>query len=496
MTLTRLRESRAPERRSAYTGAYSIVDPSAIPPPGLSGLMHAGVQVNQETILQVDVIFTAVRVLSNTVIRMGDLRAYTEKLSPDSIPYKVWLANQPPILTDTWGGRVFQYDGRNRTVWSMALFGECFWYIIERSKTRGALGSATALEVLHPAFMEVKTDPQGNVEYVYGTGSNKKTLDPGDVVHIPFKALPQARRALSPIKYASVCSSLAMAAYEFGSTWFSQGASPDFILSTEQKLGQEEVTRIAMKFVTEHGGLGNSHLPLVLDRGLKADKVMTSPDEAQYLNTLEYARSVIGSWFGIPAEWLGNALQRLTPAAPGSLEDETMRFAQNTLSGYTVPIEEATSGLLSGNVKAAFDDSKLNRPNAAAIAALVTALRQAQTASINDGRVRLLGWPPVAGGDDVIAPLASNTAPEQTTDQADDGPPPEPEGDASAARASRRSSAPVPPDLRDAVPGSPERCGTCRMFNEAEGVCWGYGNYPTVADNVCDAYSPETGAQP
>src|SRR6185437_7171713 len=132
-----------------------------------------------------------------------------------------------------------------------------------------------------------------------------------------------------------------------------------FILSTDAKLGQEEVSRIANKFTIEHGGLGAAHLPLVLDYGLKAQKVMSSPDEAQYLHTLEYARNVIASWFGLPMSLLGNALERQTPQPAHTAEEETQKFLQHTLSGYMVPLEEAHSGLLPHGVRATFNENAL-----------------------------------------------------------------------------------------------------------------------------------------
>jgi HK97 family phage portal protein len=253
--------------------------------------------------------------------------------------------------------------------------------------------------------------------YEYGTGQNKVLLDPDDITHIPFMSLPASRRALNPVEYVGIAGALSLAAYEFGSSWFSQGASPDFILTTDAKLGQEEVNRIAQKFLIEHGGLQQSHLPLVLDRGLKAEKVMASPDEAQYLQTLEFARSVIGSWFGIPQDLIANGLQAQRPSAPGALEDEQRAFLTNCLASYILPLEEALSSLLPKGVNAAWDESKLSKPNATAQAERITALRQGQIATPNELRVRELGWAPIANGDDLITPLASNTSPVQTDAQ-------------------------------------------------------------------------------
>jgi HK97 family phage portal protein len=409
-----------------FASGYDMVDPSAVPPPGAMGHhQRAGVIVTAHSLLQVDVVFTALRVITTAVLKMGDPRAYTQSLSPDNIPYRNFSKKQPPLLSDTFGGRMMQYDGRRRTIMSMGLFGEAFWYVLARDSR----AYAAALDVLHPAFMEIKSATaqdvfegkarhEGDPMYLYGSGVNRKLLDPDDVVHIPFMAMPQARRALSSVEYAGVSGALAMAAYEFGSMWFSQGAAPSFLLSTDQKLGQAEVDRIAQKFAIEHSGLQSAHLPLVLDSGLKAEKLMSSPDEAQYLNTLEYARSVIASWFGIPTSLIGNALVRESPMPPNTLEEETERFLQYTLSGYTIPLEEAYSSLLPEGQLATFDDSQLIRPNTSALAQLVLNLRQSNTLLIDEIRTRWFGLGPLPDGQGQIAmaPLASNTAPSQTPD--------------------------------------------------------------------------------
>jgi HK97 family phage portal protein len=410
--------SSIPSWPSGWSGG-SIIDPAAIPPPGYAGRhQRAGVLVSEHTLLQLDVVFTSLRLITNAVLKMGDARAYKEGLSPDNIPYREYAKKQPEVLSDTFGGRLFQYDGRRRTLMSMGLMGEAFWYTLDYDN----MVRPSALEVLHPAFMEIKTDKSGEPVYIYGPVNDRKVLEPDKVTHIPFMALPQARRALNPIEYAGVSAALAMAAIEFGSTWFSQGASPSYLLSTDVKLGQTEVERIADRFMVEHSGLPNAHHPLVLDNGMKATKILSAPDEAQYLQSLEYSRNVIASWFGVD-ELIPNALQRQTPPPAHTAQERMQRFVTLTLSGYTLPLEEAYSSLLPKGVKAGFDEGKLLTPDPQFQAERIEKLRQAQVATPNDLRVRELGWPPSEdpNADQVIQPLASNVSPEQTEN------PPEPE---------------------------------------------------------------------
>ena len=417
MTLTRLREVRTQqlaERRSGMTGSYGSsygwMDPSAIPPPNMGSMMRAGVSVNSHTALQVDVVFTSLRVISNAIIKMGQPRAYTEALTDDFEPYRVGLAVQPQILTRTFGPKVWNYDGKRRTIISLALFGEAFWLTLLRDRN----GYPSVIEVLHPAFMETKITKSGpgagSVEYWYGSGAHKTQLADEDITHIPFVALPGAARGLSSIEYAGVNYALALAALEYGQRWFAQGASPSFILSTEQKLGTPEIERIARKFLVDHAGLTNAHLPLVVDSGLKVDKISATPDESQFIGTLEYSRNCIAAWFGLPSHLVGGVADKGNMWGR-SMQEQGFQMENFTISGYVVPLEEAYSSFLPAGQFAAFDESQIQRADSSALAALITATRTTGVETKNEIRVHNLKRRTLPGGDDLGSPLNSNTSP-------------------------------------------------------------------------------------
>lgn len=391
---------------ASWPNGWGWNDPAAIPPPGLFAMQRAGVPVTPHTALQVDVVHTALRVISNAIIKMRNPRAYRTAFdSKSNLPYKKWLNPQPAILTSTFGNQ-FQYDGRRRTVISLGLFGEAFWYTL----TRDSLGYPTAIEVLHPAFVTVNADDKGRPVYFYGNGVNRKPLEREDVTHIPFMAMPGARRGLSSVEYAGVQFALALAAMEYGQRWFAQGASPSFLLSTEQKLGRTEVKRIASTFLVEHSGLQSSHLPLVVDSGLKVQKISSTPDEAQYLGTLEYARTCIAAWFGLPSHLVGGANDKGNVWGK-TVQEQGFQLVDFTLSGYTVALEEAYASLLPKGISVAFTEHAILRANAADTAALITAVRTATAETQNEVRIKYLDDAPLPSGDNLNAPLASNVVP-------------------------------------------------------------------------------------
>lgn len=404
---------------------YSIIDPSAIPPPGMSGTHNwAGININEKTMLQMDAVFTSLRIISNGVEALGDGMAYTQALADDNWPYRKWVSSQPTLLSNTFGDK-FQYVGMQETVWSMGLWGEAWWYIIERDQ----LQYPQAIDILNPGLLEIKAGSDGTITYWYGAGSSRRQLDPQNLIHIPHKSLPGAHRGLSSMDYAGVSAAIALAAQEYGARWFSQGMSPGYILSTDKKLGQDEVERIGQSLMIQHAGLSQAHLPLIMDSGIKPEKSQATPDEAQYLQTLEYARSVVASYFGIPASLLGNALQRLSPSPAHTVQEESIRMMQWTLSGYITPLEQVLSSLLPGKTRVAFDRTQLLQADAQSEAMLILNLRQTNVMSINEMRTRYLNLPPVDGGDELIAPLASNVAPSQTDPPAPAAEPEQEEGE-------------------------------------------------------------------
>ena len=407
MTISRLRESRSSGVMASYPNGYGLTDPTAIPPPGLASMQRAGVPVTVKTTLQVDTVYTALRVITNAIIKMGDPYCYTLGYTDDHKPFEVVEGDQPEVLSNTFTND-FQFEGISQSVISMALYGEAFWYVLQYDR----MGYPSNLEVLNPALVDVKKNKDtGARETWYGSGTGRVLLDQSCVIHIPFLTLPGAARGLDAVTYGGMAFALALAAVEYGSRWFSQGASPSYILSTEQKLGTDEVKRIAEQFLIDHAGLQAAHLPLVVDSGLKVNKVQSTPDEAQYLETLQYARSQIAAWFGLPDHLVGGAGDKGGMWGK-TLEEVISQFVDFTLAGYVTRLNAAFSSLLPKDKYARFNENAIRRASAIDEEALILALRQTQVATPDDIRVDQLNWPPLPNGAGAVmnTPLASNVS--------------------------------------------------------------------------------------
>jgi HK97 family phage portal protein len=412
MTVNRIRENRAEYRAALNTAMPNVGwnDPAAIPPHGLFNQRHAGVPVTPKTALQVDTVFTALRVLANGFVNLGDPQSFTYGFDDDNRRYKIWDKPQPPVLTNTFGN-MYQFDGMTRTIISLGLFGEAWWCKLLYDD----MGYCTTVEVLNPAFIEVKPDKKdaSKVTYWYGSGVGKVQIPNASMIHIPFMAMPGANRGLSSIEYAGIAMALALAAMEFGSQWFAQGASPSFILSTEQKLGDEEILRIAQKFQVEHSGLKQAHLPLIADSGLRIEKSSSTPDEAQFIGTLDYTRMVLASYFGLPSHLVGSTADKGNVWGK-TVQEQGYQMEDFTYSGYTKRIEEVYSF---GSVftpaghKVIYNYNNLRRGDSAGIAAEIQQERTAGVKTQNDIRVERWEQKPLPGGDNLNQPINTVISP-------------------------------------------------------------------------------------
>lgn len=402
---------------------WGMTDPSAIPPPNMRTNMRAGIPVDLHTTLTVDAVWAAERAISTPLLKLGDPLPYEMAYTDEFVGYKQLLdPGKYPLLQNTFSNG-WQHEGLRQTIISMMLMGEVFWI-----QLRDGRGRTLAVEVLHPGFMEVKKDEDDNPVYLYGVGTNRQELNAADVIHTKFISLPQSTRGLNSIEYGSLNVGLILASLDFGSRFFSQGMAPNYALTTDSNPSQEQMDALVSSMVNKHAGLPNAHLPLLLTNGMKAEKIMATPDEAQYNSTLSTARNAVAAWYGVPLWLMSSTDPRSGSLAVGTAEELSKIFKQYTLAGYLVVLDALYSKLVPAGVSAAFDSGKLTHPDAQSQADYVTAMRSSQAFTIDDVRTRIAGLPPLPNSEgEGLSPLASNMAPGQ--DVPKPTPDPDPEDD-------------------------------------------------------------------
>ena len=404
---------------SGWNDSLSLT--GVVPPHGFDFLQRAGVNVTPKTILSIGVVQRCMEVIQNAFFQMGPPRAYTEAYDDENYPYAVWVKRTDPaypaLMATPWGVSPFAdkapvpYNvGAGRTFASLGLFGESWWVCTGRD----GMGNMKSMEVLHPSFVEEEysEDRKTLKSMWYGVGSRRVELDPADMVYLPRLILPGDAQAINPVRSEAPLFAIAIAAVQYSQAWFAQGATPSYVLTTDNKLDQDQLERIFEKLLLEHSGLSNAHTPLILDSGLKPSFTQNDPEKSQMNQTLGYVRSEIAGYFGIPEHLVGGTGDTGNVWGKG-IQEQNFSLVDFTLSGYKAPFEEAFNSILPAGINCSIDERRLLRANDIDTARAMLSRRTSAVTKPNEER-RWLSLPPdkkSPQADNIEAPLTSAPPP-------------------------------------------------------------------------------------
>ena len=351
---------------------------------------YSGTVITQDTSLKIGAVYACVRLLADTISTLPADTYYRD--GGERLPYRPkpsWLDN--PDLG------VSREDHLQQAMVSLLLDGNIFVRIF-----RNGNGEVIALTVLDPTRVEVRRNYETReVEYVI---QNSAVLTTDEVLHITELRRPGALRGVSRITEVKQGLGLAAALEEFSARFFGQGSTTAGIIEWPGALTQEQAKDLADGYEQGHKGLKRSHRPGVLYGGAKFVKTGVDPEQAQMLQSRQFAVEEIARIFRVPL----HLLQVATPGAMSyaSVEQNAIQFAQYTLRPIITKLETAYSSLLPGPVFVKFNLDAILRGDIQTRFAAYSTGQQSGFLSVNDIH-RLEDMPPADGGDEYRVPLAN-----------------------------------------------------------------------------------------
>lgn len=284
----------------------------------------------------------------------------------------------------------------------LALWGNAYLLI-----QRDALGRVLYLLPIHPGQVRPGRRTSDNAKrYAVSAplpdGSAPRVLGDLDVLHIPGLGY-DGIAGISPIRAARQGISLALAAEEFGARLFGNGSLAAGVLQTDQRLTPTQADRLQARWQEKRGGLTHAHDTIVLDKGLKFERLTIPPEDAQFLESRSFQVSEIARMYGVPPHML-MATDKSTSWGSG-IEQQTIGFVTYTLRPWLSRIEARLTRLLGPEtVYVRFGLEGLLRGDSAQRAAFYNTLFQLGALSTNEIRA-LEEMSPVEGGDVRYRPL-------------------------------------------------------------------------------------------
>jgi HK97 family phage portal protein len=296
----------------------------------LWGGSNAGVMVNETTALQTSAVYACVRVISEAIASLP-LKVYVYDNSdrngstpvPEHPLYHLLYHAPNPEMTS--------FSFRETLMSHLLIYGNGYAQII-----RDGGGRIIGLYPLLPNKMDVSRNERGEIYYTYWrdrdeAGSRGKSdaiiLRREDVLHIPGLSF-DGLIGYSPIALAKNAIGMAIAAEDFGSTFFSSGATPSGILEHPGGFEDKQIESLRQAWDAIHKGTHNSSQVAILTDGAKYHQISIPPEQAQFLETRKFQLNEIARIFRVPPHMIGD-LERSTFS---NVEQQSLDFVKYCLN--------------------------------------------------------------------------------------------------------------------------------------------------------------------
>jgi HK97 family phage portal protein len=352
----------------------------------------AGTVVNQKNALEIGAAYACVRLLSDTISTLP-VDTFIRR-DGNRLPYRP----RPAWVYEPEGPGSSRIEYYKQIVVSMLLSHGAVVQIL-----RNGNGEIVALQPLDPTRVDIRRNPATRLrEFVIDGG---QAILPGeDVLYIPEMRRPGSLKGVSRVDELKQTLGLAKALDEFASRYFSNGANTSGMIEFPGNLTQEQAKDLVDAFEAGHKGLKKAHRPGVLSGGAKFVKTGSDGEQAQMLQSRQFAVEEVARVFRVPPSMIGLN----TPGAMSyaSVESNIISYARFSLAPLVACIEEAHNRLLPGDVFLRVNMDGLLRGDSATQAQVFSTALQAGYMSVNEAR-GLMDLRPVDGGDAPRVPLAN-----------------------------------------------------------------------------------------
>jgi HK97 family phage portal protein len=355
----------------------------------------SGTSVDSQTALQINAIYSAVSLISDTVSTLPvDVFIRRDGARYPFRPRPTWVS-QPDIDTtkEAFYGSV---------IVSLLLDGNAFIRVYSNPQ-----GEIVNLTVLNPMDVEIKRTGIGRVGFV--VRGEDKMLTSDELIFIPDLVRPGHIRGVSRVEALKENFGLAMALEKYAAKFFGSGTQTSGVIEIPGNATAEQAKAMQEAFDSRHKGWAKAHKTAVLSGGAQYKPTNIPNDQAQFLDSRRLAVEDVARAFNVPPHLLG---------LPGtntyaSVEQNNLAWVTHGLRPIVQKIEGALSPLMSRypGGEQAFIRFNLDGLLRADINSRMTAFStglQSGFLTINDVR-RIEDLPPIndPSADTVRVPLAN-----------------------------------------------------------------------------------------
>lgn len=230
-----------------------------------------------------------------------------------------------PNTQQTW------YDLIKWTVGYRETRGTAYWYLapaVSGSK------KPVAIYVLNPDRMTPVYSDEANVsevllgwEYTTPVGGLILRFAPEEIISFPYFSPYSQTLGIGPLQAATIEQDNDLAAQNYLTQLYQNGAMPSGVLSSDQELTNDTVERVRGDWKKTYEGQANIGKTLILEQGLKYERLSLSMQDLAFTEGRKDAREAILQIFRVPKSLLGSSAT-ITRA---NAEADVYSFAKNKI---------------------------------------------------------------------------------------------------------------------------------------------------------------------
>lgn len=285
--------------------------------------------VTSETAFQVNAIYSAVSLISDTISSLPvDTFIRRDGSRFAFRPRPVWVS-RPDVDTTKeafWGA----------TIVSLLLDGNAFIRVYSNDA-----GEVVNLNVLNPHKVEIRRNGLGRV--MFEVEGESRLLSSDEVIFIPDVVRPGHIRGVSRVEALKENFGLAIALQSYAAKFFGSGTQTSGIIEFPGNLTAEQAKALQEGFDARHKGWGRAHKTGIISGGAKYIATSVENDKAQFLDSRRLAVEDVARAFNVPPHLLG---------LPGtnsyaSVEQNNLAWVTHCLRPIVQKLETAFTPLLS-----------------------------------------------------------------------------------------------------------------------------------------------------
>jgi len=286
---------------------------------------NSGEVVNEHTALHYSAVYNAISLIAGTIGAlplhlMKNTGKSSEKATQKTL-YSVLHSTPNPYMT--------AMNFRETILAHILAWGNGYAEIV-----RNGYGDVVELWPISPDRVRIEMI-QGDMLYHVRVQNQEIILPKTKILHIPGLGF-DGFLGYSVIAMARNSIGLGMALESFGNLYFSQGTHPGVIVSHPGKLSDSAHSNLKNSLSNAYSGLGRAHRLMLLEDGMKLEKIGIPPNDSQFLESRQYQIPEIARWFNIPP----HKLKDLTKSSFSNIESEQISFVTDTLLPWGIRIEQ------------------------------------------------------------------------------------------------------------------------------------------------------------